>query len=134
MLAAGPWAPRLLPGLAPRVTASRQICVYLEPPPAQRDAWAAAPMLLDLSETSGFYAVPPVAGTALKIGDHSFSCSGDAEDDRTATPAEAATILDFARPRIAGLADYRVLGARACYYDVARRNASWWSRSARAPS
>jgi sarcosine oxidase subunit beta len=120
VVAAGPWGPRLLPAaLAPRVVASRQILVRLEPPAALREAWAQAPMLLDLADHGGFYAVPPVAGTPLKIGDHRFSRTGDAEADaREATAAEAEEILDFARPRIRGLADYRVLGARACYYDV----------------
>jgi sarcosine oxidase subunit beta len=118
VLAAGPWAPRLVPGLAGRVVASRQIVVDLLPPERHRAAWAAAPMLLDLSTDGGFYAVPPVAGTALKIGDHRFSCQGDAEDPRTASPAEAEAILALARPRLADAADYTVLGARACYYDV----------------
>ena len=118
VLAAGPWAPRLLPELRGQVVASRQIVVDLQPPPAQRAAWAAAPMLLDLSPDGGFYAVPPVAGTALKIGDHRFSCQGDAEDPRAATPAEAEAILALARPRLVDAAGYRVLGARACYYDV----------------
>lgn len=116
--AAGPWAPRLLPGLAGRVAASRQIVVYLEPPPAHRALWAGAPMLLDLSEEGGFYAVPPVAGTALKIGDHRFSRQGDAEDPRDASPAEAEAILALARPRLAEAGAYRLLGARSCYYDV----------------
>ncbi|MBO1079406.1 FAD-dependent oxidoreductase [Roseomonas haemaphysalidis] len=119
VLAAGPWAPRLLPELRGEVVASRQIVVDLEPPAAHRAAWAAAPMLLDLSPDGGFYAVPPVAGTALKIGDHRFSRRGDAEQDsRAATPAEAEAILALARPRLADAAGYRVLGARACYYDV----------------
>ncbi|MBR0677766.1 FAD-dependent oxidoreductase, partial [Roseomonas alkaliterrae] len=114
------WAPRLLPAaLAPRVVASRQILVLLEPPPQHRAAWEAAPMLLDLAEDGGFYAVPPVAGTPLKIGDHRFSRQGDAEaDPRAATAAEAEEILAFARPRLRDAAAYRVLDARACYYDV----------------
>jgi glycine/D-amino acid oxidase-like deaminating enzyme len=118
VLAAGPWAPRFLPGLAARVVPSRQTIVYLEPPPAHREAWIKAPMLLDLSEEGGFYAVPPVAGTPLKIGDHRFSRSGDANDPREATAAEAEEILALARGRLADAGAYRVLGARACYYDV----------------
>jgi sarcosine oxidase subunit beta len=118
--AAGPWAPRLLPAaLAPRVVASRQILVLLEPPAQHREGWERAPMLLDLAEDGGFYAVPPVAGTPLKIGDHRFSRTGDAEaDPREATAAEAEEILAFARPRLRDMAGYRILGARACYYDV----------------
>ena len=120
VVAAGPWAPRLLPGaLARRVVPSRQILVLLEPPARHREGWARAPMLLDLAEEGGFYAVPPVAGTPLKIGDHRFSRSGDAEaDSRAATAAEAEEILAFARPRLRDAGDYRVVGARACYYDV----------------
>ena len=120
VVAAGPWAPRLLPAaIAPRVVASRQVIVMLEPPPRHREGWVKGPMLLDLAEEGGFYAVPPVAGTPLKIGDHRFSRSGDAEaDPREATPAEAEEILAFARPRLRDAADYRVVGARACYYDV----------------
>ncbi len=119
VLAAGPWTARLLPGLAPRAVPSRQVVVYLEPPPGRRDAWAGMPMLLDLAERGGFYAVPPVAGTPLKVGDHRFSLRGDAEDPREASAAEAEEILALARPRLRGAEGYRVLGARACYYDVA---------------
>jgi sarcosine oxidase subunit beta len=118
VVAAGPWAPRLLPGLARRVVPSRQVLVYLEPPAAHRQHWATAPMLLDLSEEGGFYAVPPVLGTPLKVGDHRFSRLGDAEDPREATPAEAEAILALARPRLGDASAYRLLGARACYYDV----------------
>lgn len=119
VLAAGPWTDALLPELAPRATPSRQIVVFLEPPAAHRAAWEAGPMLLDLSPSGGFYAVPPVAGTPLKIGDHRFSMRGDPEDPREASAAEAEEILALARPRLRDAAGYRVLGARACYYEVA---------------
>jgi len=119
VVAAGPWAPRLLPGLAARVTPSRQVVVYLEPPPEQREAWSRAPMVLDLSAGGGFYAVPAVAGTGLKIGDHRFSCRGDADDPRDVTAEERDAILALALPRLRDGAAYRVTGARACYYDVA---------------
>lgn len=124
VVAAGPWAPRLLPGALARrggVTPSRQVVVLLEPPARHRAAWEAAPMLLDLGEEGrGFYAVPPVAGTPLKIGDHRFSLAGDPEaDPREATPAEAEAVLALARARLRDAAEYRILEARACYYDVA---------------
>lgn len=119
VVAAGAWVGRLSLGLADRVAPSRQVVVYLEPPPELRAAWAAAPMLLDLAEEGGFYAVPPVAGTALKLGNHRFSLRGDAEDTRVALPAEAEAILALARRRLPGLERYRVLEARACYYAVA---------------
>ena len=116
VVAAGPWAPRLLPDMP--VTASRQIIVRLAPPADLAAAWAAAPMLLDLATDGGFYMVPPVAGTPIKVGDHSFSLAGDAADSRDATAAEAEAILALARRRIPRLGEYRFLGAAACYYDV----------------
>ena len=75
-------------------------------------------MLLDLAQDGGFYAVPPVAGTPLKISDHRFGPEGDPDDRREATMAEVDDILALARHRIRDLAEYRVLSAAACYYDV----------------
>ena len=118
VLAGGPWAPRLVPGLDARVVPSRQIVVYLQPPATQLAAWQAAPMVLDLAEDGGFYAVPPVAGTGLKIGDHRFSRRGDAYDPREASAAEVEEILSLARPRLREAAGYRITSAKACYYDV----------------
>jgi sarcosine oxidase subunit beta len=125
VVAAGPWAPRLLPealAAGRGVTPSRQVVVMLEPPARHRAAWEAAPMLLLrlTGEGRGLYVVPPVAGTPLKIGDHRFSLAGDPEaDPREATAAEAEAVLALARARLRDAADYRVLEARACYYDVA---------------
>ncbi len=119
IVAAGPWAPRLVPSLVRRVIPSRQILVLLEPPPRWQEAWENAPMILDLSEDGGFYAVPPVAGTPLKIGDHRFSLTGDAEaDSREVAQEEAAPIVALARERLVEADAYRILAARACYYDV----------------
>jgi sarcosine oxidase subunit beta len=118
VLAAGPWAPRLIPGLAARVRPTRQIVVRLQPPGHLAEAWARAPMLLDLAEDGGFYAVPPVAGTPLKIGDHRFAPTADPDGPREASADEAEAILALARHRIRDLDAYRILSASACWYDV----------------
>ena len=118
VVAAGPWAPRLVPGLAARVRPARQVLVRLAPPEKHAEAWARAPMLLDLAEDGGFYAVPPVAGTPLKIGDHRFGATVDPDGPRDATAAEASEILAFASRRIRDLDRYRILSASACWYDV----------------
>jgi glycine/D-amino acid oxidase-like deaminating enzyme len=118
VLAAGPWGPRLIPGLAARVRPTRQILVRLQPPDHVAESWARAPMLLDLAEDGGFYAVPPVAGTPLKIGDHRFAPTTDPDGPREATGAEAEAILALARHRIRDLDAYRILSASACWYDV----------------
>lgn len=119
VVAAGPWAPRLVPGLAARVTPSAQVVVRLRP---ADPAWARMPMLLDLS--GGFYLVPPVAGTPLKIGDHSFSLRGDPDaPDRTPDPHEVERILSLAERRVRGLRDMARAGEATCFYDVEPREA-----------
>jgi glycine/D-amino acid oxidase-like deaminating enzyme len=99
VVAAGPWSPRLLPALRGRVTPSRQVALYLEPPADALAGWRAAPMVLDQIEAArgGFYAVPPVAGTRLKVGDHAFSLRGQPDLEREPTEAERALALALAR-------------------------------------
>lgn len=115
VVAAGPWIPRLLPEVGRRVVPSRQVVVRLEAPTA---AWTQAPMLLDLAAEGGFYLVPPVAGTPIKIGDHSFSREGHPDEDRTPDPREVERILSLARKRIPGIEGFARLGSATCFYDV----------------
>lgn len=119
VVAAGPWAPRLVPGLAARVTPSRQVVVYLAPPPDCARGWEAHPMVLDIDPRAGFYLVPPRAGTGLKVGDHGFTLRGDPDRDREPAAAEADAILSLCAPRLRDFARYRPLHAKTCFYDVA---------------
>jgi glycine/D-amino acid oxidase-like deaminating enzyme len=118
VVAAGAWIPRLLPALAARVTPSRQVLVYLDPPAGAAAAWTAHPLVLDIGPDSGFYLVPPVAGTGLKVGDHSFSLAGDPDDARDVGAEEAKPVFESCRDRVAGLDRYRIASARVCYYAV----------------
>ena len=128
LVCAGPWIGRLVPELAAEVTPSRQAVVYLEPPPELAAAWAAHPMLLDIGDGAGFYLVPPVMApdlpgrpggpTGLKIGDHSFTLSGDPDRERAVAPAEIEPILAQCRRRLRGLERFAVAEARTCFYTV----------------
>lgn len=118
IVAAGPWTPKLVPALAPRVTASRQLVVYLEPPAEWARAWAGAPMVLEIGADAGFYAVPPRGAHGLKVGDHRFTLRGDPDGERTATDAEATAIAHACTRRFRDCAGYRRLEARTCFYDV----------------
>ncbi len=122
VVAAGPWTPRLLPSLAGRVVPSRQVVAYLEPPAEHLRAWRQAPMLLDQVEAAkgGFYAVPPVGGTGLKVGDHGFTLRGQPDQERDATAAEIEALLAAARGRIVGFEGYRVSRGQTCFYSVAQ--------------
>jgi glycine/D-amino acid oxidase-like deaminating enzyme len=131
LLCAGPWITRLAPQLAQRVTPSRQVVVYLEPPADQKEAWQRHPMLLDIGDGTGFYLVPPVSApdlpgrpggwTGLKIGDHSFTLSGDPDQNRQAALEEAKPILAQCEGRLRGFEHFRVVETKTCFYTVEPR-------------
>ena len=77
-------------------------------------------MLLDQIEASrgGFYAVPPVGGTGLKIGDHGFSLRGHPDRERDATPDDVRSTLELAATRLRDFERYRVREGRTCFYSV----------------
>jgi glycine/D-amino acid oxidase-like deaminating enzyme len=118
VVAAGPWTGRLVPVLGDRIVPSRQVLAYVAPPPRFAAGWATAPMVLENTDDVGFYAVPPVAGTPLKIGDHHFTRRGDPDHERTPAAAEIAAVLALARGRLADADTYSAGGGRSCFYTV----------------
>ncbi len=133
LVTAGPWLSDLLPDFAARVTPSRQTYAYLEPPEAIRATWARHPMLLDIGVESGFYLVPPAAGTAMKVGDHGFSLAGHPDRDRDGKPEDIAESLAMAANCVMDFEQYRVSHIGTCFYTVepeerfiaAPRGAAW---------
>ncbi len=119
IVAAGPWTGRLLPEFAERLTPSRQVVAYLEPPSDLEEAWRVAPMPLDINDDGGAYVVPPALGARAKIGDHTFSMTGEPDGDRAVGDEEVRALIDFARPLIANLDGYRVTEAKTCFYTMA---------------
>ena len=118
VVAAGPWVRDLCPAAIGRVKPSRQLVLYLKPPPRLLETWRKAPMVLDIHGSGGIYVVPPVGSTGLKVGDHSFSLKGHPDKDRTAKSAEISQLLDACRGRIEGIDDYEVSDAKVCFYTV----------------
>lgn len=118
IVAAGPWAPKLLPSLSSRVTPSRQILVYLEPPTDLADAWSRMPVLADLTPEGRVYVIPPARGMRMKIGDHTFSLAGDPDRRREATAEDTESILSLARYRLRDLDRFRMVETKTCFYDV----------------
>ncbi len=121
IVAAGPWVTKLLPHLGSRVTPSRQVLAYMEPPAHLAEAWAGSPMVLKIGHDTGFYAVPPVPGTGLKIGDHRFSLEGDPSAPRELRPGEIDALLAEAREHLAELSSYKLVEGKVCFYDVEPR-------------
>ena len=119
VLAAGAWVTRLLPDMSRRVTPSRQVVAYVRPPARFREHWRVGPMLLDLDGELGFYLVPPVPGTDMKIGKHAFTLRGDPDREREAGEAETRDIFARARRTLRDFDDYAIVGARTCFYTVA---------------
>ncbi len=118
VVAAGAWLPAIYPSARPRLTPSRQLVLYVEPPADLAAAWATAPVLVDTGVTHGTYILPPRGGTRLKIGDHTFSRRGEGSDDRIARPEDTAGVLAAASEIFAGFERYRQIEARVCYYTV----------------
>lgn len=121
VVAAGPWARDLMPALAERTVPSRQVALDLATTPERAAAWRAMPMVLDgiAWHGSGFYAVPPVAGLDLKVGDHSFSLEGHPDREREAAADDRERILSLARAGLRDPDDYAIRDARTCFYTVA---------------
>lgn len=118
VVAAGAWTGRLVPSLAARAVPSRQVLAYIDPPRRDAARWTIAPVIIDLGPATGFYLVPPVAGTGMKLGDHRFTLTGDPDDDRAARQEDAGPILAAARRRLRDFERYRVLRLTSCYYAV----------------
>lgn len=119
VVAAGPWVGRLLPEMAQRVTPSRQHVAYVSPPDDVADRWAEAPMVIEMSpEAPGFYLIPPVAGTRMKVGDHNPSLVGNPDEDRKANRSDGTRVLDACRSRFRNFTDYGVDDARTCFYTT----------------
>lgn len=118
VVAAGPWTGALLPGLADRLTPSRQVVAYIDPPADLGQAWQTAPMVLDINDDGGAYVVPPALGVGPKIGDHTFSMTGAPDRDRAPSDAEVRDLIAFARPLIANLNAYGIAEAKTCFYTM----------------
>lgn len=118
VVAAGAWADRLVPGLRGVAVPSRQAVLYLSPPADLAEAWAAAPVMLEVRPEGGLYTLPPRRGTRLKIGDHLFSRTGDPDDDRIAHAGDLERLWPAARAAYRDLDRYSVLEPKACFYTV----------------
>jgi glycine/D-amino acid oxidase-like deaminating enzyme len=118
VVAAGPWVGRLMPSLVSRVTPSRQVVLYLQPPDDLAPAWATSPMILDIGSTGGIYVVPPRGGAGLKVGDHSFSLEGDPDLDRDPRADEVDALFEACRARLKDIDRYRIDHGKTCFYTV----------------
>jgi glycine/D-amino acid oxidase-like deaminating enzyme len=118
VVSAGAWVNRLLPASGQRLVPSRQIVVYFEPPDDQRRLLAKAPIVMDQLGAVGLYLAPPAEGRSLKVGDHTFSRTGDPDGPRDAAPSEVAGLLSRCRDLFRGFERWRIERLKVCYYTV----------------
>ncbi|GGJ17083.1 NAD(P)/FAD-dependent oxidoreductase [Neoroseomonas lacus] len=117
VVAAGAWVGRLLPAYDRAAVPSRQAVIYLEPPATMAAAWAVAPVIISRG-ANGAYILPPRQGTRLKIGDHSFSLTGDPDAPRDVRTEDVARLHSAIAGNLRDAESYRITDCRACYYTV----------------
>jgi glycine/D-amino acid oxidase-like deaminating enzyme len=118
VVAAGAWAPRLLPALADRLVPSRQVVAYFDLPAESRAAWAKAPMIIEKTGDVGLYLVPPAEGRGLKIGDHEFSRQGDPTAERIAAESDVRPLFARCRSLLRGFESWKIERLKVCFYTV----------------
>lgn len=120
VVTAGAWINELLPAFTDRTVASRQMVLYLRAPQQFAEAWARSPVLIDDGPNHGAYILPPRDGARLKIGDHRFSLIGTGSDNRSATEADLAPVLQAARGALTQFEGYASLERKICFYTVTK--------------
>jgi glycine/D-amino acid oxidase-like deaminating enzyme len=120
LVACGAWAGNLAADLMDSIAPSRQVVLYVKPPAALESAWAQGPVVSHVESTTQriLYALPPVAGTHIKFGDHRMEVGGDPDAPRVATHADVAAILHLARGSFADIDGYRLVSSKVCFYTV----------------
>ena len=117
VVAAGAWVASLLPGVAADLTAYRTIVAYLDPPDDLRAAWEHAPAVLSTGGDIDGYAVPPVAGTHLKVGARfTKRPTQDASSDRSTDLQEGLVLLRAFAPPLARIDQYKIREVVSCVY------------------
>jgi glycine/D-amino acid oxidase-like deaminating enzyme len=116
LVAAGVRTPSLLPWLGEGVVALRQAVAYVAPPASLAEAWARAPVLLDMGGPRGMFCAPPVAGRGLKLGCGALNRPGDPGDGVTPREGEGARVMAAWSGRLADFDGYALVETRICYY------------------
>jgi sarcosine oxidase len=117
VVTAGAWVTKLMPDLVSDLTTYRTAVVYLEPPADLKQAWADAPVILDVGGDTDGYIIPPSGEGGLKFGSGLHKrVWPDADAGRSPAAGEGAAIRDLFMPPIARIGEYRVTDVVTCAY------------------
>lgn len=117
VVCAGAWVLKLFPELGGALRTYRTALAYAEPPADLKEAWAAAPVVLDVGGNTDGYMIPPTGGAGMKFGSglHKVETS-DADWNREPVEGEGEAIRDLFSPPIARIGEYRVTEVVTCAY------------------
>ncbi|MER9231866.1 FAD-dependent oxidoreductase [Mesorhizobium sp. M0622] len=117
VVAAGAWVLKLFPELDGELKTWRTALAYVEPPADLKEAWRAAPVVLDIGGSVDGYVIPPSGGAGMKFGSglHRVPTS-DADWNRQPVPGEGEAIRNLFSPPIAHIEEYRVTEVVTCAY------------------
>jgi len=117
VVTAGAWVTKLFPELGRPLTTYRTALAYVEPPDDLKQAWDAAPVILDVGGRIDGYIIPPSGGGGLKFGTgmHKFA-NADADANRLPEVGEGAVIMRWFAEPIARVEDYRITEVVTCAY------------------
>ncbi len=119
IVAAGPWATKLLPDLPVKLRVTRQVQAWFEPKDIAPFAAGRFPVFLLESRHGVHYGFPPHGGSAVKAAKHHHADQAVDPDtvDRTVSAADEALIRAALADHIPA-ANGRMTAAKTCLYTV----------------
>ncbi|MCV0397137.1 MAG: FAD-dependent oxidoreductase [Rhizobiaceae bacterium] len=121
VVTAGAWVSKLFPDIRRDLTIHRTALAYATPPADLAEAWARAPVILDVGGRIDGYVIPPTGGAGLKFGTGRHKRrSDDADADRVAGPEEGPAILSHFSQAFARLGEYRIDQVVSCAYTFTK--------------
>ena len=118
VFAAGPWLPKLFPGLlGERIFPTRQEVFYFGPPAGDaRFAPPAMPVWVDFAEE--IYGIPDFKGRGFKVAPDRHGAAFDPDTgSRVITPETLSRVRDFVGRRFPALKEAPLVGSEVCQYE-----------------
>ena len=119
IVAAGVGLPALNAQFAATCHPRRSTVVYADVPAHWLTAWATGPAWVDMGDDTDLWGIPPVAGLPIKLGYGLHTRPGDPLTERTATPADTATILSAYNGAFRDIEAYTPMQTVANFYLMA---------------